>query len=123
MKHHPFLFAAVLATFLFACNKKDDDNPTPAEPDRNVTYRIDCPDCYVVYYKADGTEGTVQHANSSWSYSFTGKKDSTVLLVAMNTSGNPCAVGATILLNNDTLQHNVSYCPISGTVLVTDTLE
>ena len=125
MKHLPFLLAAMILVVTVACKKKSDENPQPnnPEPERNITYRVACSDCYVVYYKADGTEGVEEHVNSNWSYSFVGKKDSTVLLVAMNTTGAPAAVGATILLNNDTLEHAVTYCPISGTVLVDAVLE
>jgi hypothetical protein len=123
MKTFPFLLV-VLAICVLACNKKDDDNPQPnPEPQRNVSYRVSCSDCYVVYYKADGSEGVEEHVNSNWSYSFVGKKDSTVLVVAMNTASSAQAVGATIFLNGDTLEHAVTYCPISGTVLVDAVLD
>lgn len=101
-----------------ACNKKEDTN---AEPKRNVMLRISCSDCFGVWHE-NGVEKNEQHANSSWSRSFVGNKDSEVLLAAMNTSGIIQAVGAAIVLNNDTLKHQVTYCPISGTVLVVDTL-
>lgn len=123
MKTFTFFSAIALVVIIIACNKKDDDTITPTETPRNVTYKIACTDCYVVYYKADGTEGTAQHVNSSWTYSFEGKKDSTVLLVAQNTSGTPAGVAATIILNSDTLQHHEVWCPISGTVFVVDTLQ
>lgn len=101
---------------ILGCKKK------PVEPKREVTYQIQCTDCYVVW-EENGTQKNIQHVNSNWSTTFSGMKDSLVLLCAMNTSGQPQGVGATILLNGDTLKHAMNYCPISGTVIVSDTLE
>ncbi len=113
-----FLFAFVLI-ILFSCKKKVEDTP---EPQRNVTLRIACSDCFVVWHE-NGTEKNVQHANSSWTHTFVGNQNSEVLLAVMNTSGAPQGVGAAIILNGDTLKHQTTYCPISGTVLVVDTLQ
>jgi hypothetical protein len=120
------LLCICLFLVLIACSKKkeDESTPAPAPPSeqRHVEYRIGCVDCTVIYYKADGSQGSEYHKNSSWAYSFEGVKDSIVLLVAMNTDTVPRGVTACIRLNNDTLQLRTTYCPISGTVLVTDTL-
>lgn len=101
---------------LIGCKKKQ------VEQQRDVTYKIQCTDCYVVW-EENGTQKNIQHVNSNWSVTFDGLKDSLVLVCAMNTSSQPQGVGATILLNGDTLKHAINYCPISGTVIVTDTLQ
>lgn len=106
----------IFGFLFFGCNKKNK------EPNRQVTYKIQCTDCFVVW-EENGTQKNIQHVNSSWTTTFDGMKDSLVLLCAMNTSGSPQGVGATILLNGDTLKHAINYCPISGTVVVSDTLQ
>lgn len=105
-----------VALIVTACKKENE------EPKRTVSYKISCTDCFVVW-EENGVQKNATHQGSSWSVTFEGQKGSQVLLVAQNSSGNPQGVGATILLNGDTLQHAVSYCPISGTVVVSDTLE
>ena len=115
MKFYVFCFS-ILCIMLFACKKKTNETP------RKVTYNIQCTDCYVVW-EENGTQKNIQHVNSSWTTTFDGMKDSLVLVCAMNTSGTTQGVGATILLNGDTLKHALNYCPISGTVIVADTLE
>lgn len=112
---YTLIYLSLLSWVMLACKKKTD------ETQREVTYKIQCTDCYVVW-EENGTQKNVQHVNSTWSKTFDGMKDSLVLVCAMNTSGAPQGVGATILLNGDTLKHAVNYCPISGTVLVSDTL-
>ena len=122
-------FACLLSVlFLFACNKKNESDttptPTPVAVQRHVEYRIACTDCEVIYYNGHGdTSVTEFHKNSSWSYSFEGKAGDHVLLVAMNTASAPQGVTACIKLNGDTLASQTTYCPISGTSLVSDTLQ
>jgi hypothetical protein len=119
MKYY-YLLAFILIASV-ACNKKKEDNAS-VEPKRNVTLRISCSDCFVVWHE-NGVEKNEQHANSSWTRTFVGNKGTEVLLAAMNTSGTPQAVAAAIVLNNDTLKHQINFCPISGTVIVVDTLQ
>jgi hypothetical protein len=107
---------SVVCILLLGCKKKTNETP------RKVTYKIQCTDCYVVW-EENGVQKNMQHVNSNWTTSFDGMKDSMVLVCAMNTAGTPQGVGATILLNDDTLKHAMNYCPISGTVVVADTLE
>lgn len=110
------IISLLFLSTLLGCKKKE------VEPQRNVTYKIQCTDCYV-YYKENGQPKSEFHQNSTWSHDFVGMKDSLVLVYAMNTSGQNQFVSATILLNGDTLKHATGSCPISGTVAVSDTLQ
>ena len=109
------IISLLFLSTIFGFKKKE------VEPERNVTYKIQCTDCYV-YYKENGQPKSEFHQNSTWSHDFVGMKDSLVLVYAMNTSGQNQFVSATILLNGDTLKHATGSCPISGTVAVSDTL-
>jgi hypothetical protein len=109
------LAVSLLAVSLNSCKKV-------AEPEWAVTYKIGCTDCFVAYYKPDGTQGSASNQNSDWEYSFEGHAGMVVLVAASNTSGAAQGVTAQILLNGSVLKEHTTFCPISGTVLVTDTL-
>ncbi len=101
--------------FLLASCKKENTY--------KVTYSIGCTDCEVIYYKdAKETQATEYHQNSSWTYSFNGKKGQAVLLLAYNTGGAPQGVTATITVNGTVLTTQTTYCPVSGDAFVVDTL-
>lgn len=95
---------------------------TKQQIEYQVSYRISCTDCFVVW-EENGVQKYASNQNTSWGVDFIGQKDSIVLLMARNSSGVYQSVGATILVDGDTIQHLVSYCPISGTVVLIDTLD
>lgn len=117
MKNIYLSIICAMAIGLFACKK--DSN---AEAKRTVEYSIACSDCYVVCYDENGQEKSYYNQNSNWKYTMEAQAGDVVLLVAHNTSNGYATVGATIKLNGEVIKTAQSYCPISGTVLVTDTL-
>jgi hypothetical protein len=112
-----FLFALLFLPILFASCKKETSNAS-----YRVEYAIDCTDCFVVCYDENGNQKSWYHQNSSFSYGFDGEKGDVVLMVAQNTSQAAAAVTGRIRINGTITQEKTSYCPISGTVIVTDTL-
>jgi hypothetical protein len=114
------VFLSILLLLIVGC-KKDNNNHQPVL--WKVTYNIGCTDCQVVYYK-DSLENqqSENNQNSSWSYTFYGKKNQTTLLLAYNTSDHPQGVTATIMLNDTILESRTTYCAISGVSFVVDTL-
>lgn len=114
-----YMVLPFMALILSAGCKKDNDSAAA----RTVEYSIDCPNCFVVYYDANGQQVSLQDQNSSWKQTIEGKAGGIVLLAAQNSSGSPAAVTGTIKLNGAILAERTTYCPISGTVLVTDTLQ
>lgn len=117
MKNLYLVFTAMLLTFVLASCKKDGD------PKRTVEYSIECPDCFVVYYDENGAQVSLQNQTTGWSKTINGKPGGVILLAAQNSSGSPAMVKGVIKLNGVVLKENTSYCPISGTVIVTDTLQ
>ncbi len=99
--------------------------PPAAKKTYKVTYEIGCTDCQVIYYSDSmQTQAVEDHQNSSWTYTFYGKKGQEVLLFAYNTSSQAQGVTATIKLNDTTtLTSYTNYCPISGYSFVVDTLQ
>lgn len=82
-----------------------------------------CSDCEVIYISDSlGKQQTEYHKNSTWTYSFFGKKGQQVLFLAYNTSSAPQGVTATIELNDSVLTTQTNYCPISGDAFVLDTI-
>jgi hypothetical protein len=114
-----YLVLPVAALLLLGACKKDDSANQP----RTIEYSIDCPNCFVVYYDADGNQVSLQDKNSLWKQTIEAKQGGIVLLAAQNSSGNPTAVTGRIKLNGTVLTEKTTYCPISGTVLVTDTIQ
>jgi hypothetical protein len=112
----------LIVSALLASCKKESSN-LAINKTYKVKYTIGCTDCEVIYYK-DSMEGqqTEYHQNSSWSYTFYGKKNQAVLLLAYNTSSAPQGVTATISVNDSVLTTQTTYCPISGDAFVVDTL-
>jgi hypothetical protein len=115
MKKFTLLFAA-LTLLLSACKKE-------SEQVYKVSYSIGCTDCMVVYVSdQNGTQTTVEHQNSSWTYSFNAKKNQEVLLLAYNTASAPQGVTATINLNDEILETRTTYCAVSGVSFCADTV-
>jgi hypothetical protein len=117
MKKLYILLPVMALLFITACKKEND-----SAEQLTVEYSIDCPNCFVVYYDANGQQVSLQDQNSSWKQTIEGKPGGIVLLAAQNSSGSPAAVTGVIKLNGAVLAERTTYCPISGTVLVTDTL-
>ncbi|UPT66101.1 MAG: hypothetical protein M0D57_16650 [Sphingobacteriales bacterium JAD_PAG50586_3] len=117
MKKLYMVLPVMAFVFLSACKKDSND-----DEQRTVEYSIECPNCYVIYYDANGEQVILQDQNSSWKQTIDAKPGAIVLLAAQNSSSSPAAVTGTIKLNGTVLAEQTTYCPISGTVLVTDTL-
>lgn len=114
------LVAAIIGAL--GCNKdSDDDNNQSVQ--RAIEYSIECEDCYVAYYKSGGQQLSEQNVATGWKYSFDAKKGDVVFIAAMNAKSEPAMVGATIKLNGQVYKTDYSHCAISGTVIVTDTLD
>jgi hypothetical protein len=120
MFRYSIIFCAVIV-FFFSC-KKDSDNNNNV-PLYKISYNIGCTDCEVIYVSDSlGNQSTEYHQNSSWSYSFHGKKNQEVLMLAYNTSDHAQGVTATIMLNDTVLKSRTTYCAISGISFVVDTI-
>ena len=119
MKNVYLLFTAMLFTMVLSSCKKDGGD----DQERTVEYSIECPDCFVVYYDENGAQVSLQNQATGWSKTINGNAGGVVLLAAQNSSGSPAMVKGVIKLNGTILKENTSYCPISGTVIVTDTLQ
>jgi hypothetical protein len=109
-----------LALFFSACKKESG-------PDNNQNYRvkynIGCTDCTVIYYYDEfGNDTAVYHKNSSWSYTFDGKKGQSLILFATNTSNTPQGITVTISVNDSVTETETRYCAISGDAFVNDTI-
>ncbi|MFM9027917.1 MAG: hypothetical protein ACKOQ6_07955 [Bacteroidota bacterium] len=113
----------LIAAFI-GCSKDDDTgNGGKGAPQLQVTYEVDCPDCYVYCKGPNGVAQNFYHQNNSWTYSYDAGQGDTLVLIAQNTSGAPAVVSGLIKLNGNILAGDTSYCPISGVVIVTDTLD
>jgi len=118
MKNLMFLFF-VCMFIISSCKKESAPGKT-----YKVKYTMACTDCEVIYYKDSlQNQQTEYHKNSSWSYTFYGRKGQEVLFLAYNTSSVPQGVTATITLNDSVLTTQTNYCPISGDAFVVDTLQ
>ncbi len=114
--------------FSIGC-KKDDLNPNiepeveQAEPDKTLRYEIDCPECYVVYYTENEEQIALSGESTGWFVELDVQSGFVALIAAQNQSGSAASVTATIKVDGEILKTNTTYCPISGTVLVTDTVQ
>ena len=92
---------------------------TSAKKTYKVNYTIGCTDCNVLYY-SDSLENQKSeiHQNSSWTYTFYGRKGQNVVLEAYNTSSAAQVVTVTIKVNDTTLITQADDCPISGDAFV-----
>jgi len=118
MKAFPYVFLIFAMGYLFSsCKKESTQQPL------RVEYSINCADCFVVCYDENGNEKSWYNQNDSFSYGFNGEKGDVLLLVAHNTSSGPAAVTGRIKVNGANRKERTSYCPINGTVIVTDTLQ
>ena len=122
MKKANYVLALCLITVtIFAC-KKDDNKNDSTPTARTVSYRIQCTDCFVSCSGPNGVMQNFFHQNDSFAYSYNAQAGDTLLLVVQNTSNIVQTVTGMILLNGGIRTFASSTCPISGTVIVSDTL-
>jgi len=114
----------LVAVCVASCKKEDDDSDNQQQEILyKVKYNIGCTDCQVIYVSDSlGTQTTEYNKNSSWTYSFYGKKNQEILMLAYNTSSAPQGVNARITVNDSILQDRTTYCPINGMSFVVDTI-
>lgn len=124
------LFFISILLFTTSCKKEDvnenmneQNEQTAVEQEKTLRYEIECPDCYVVYYAEDEEQISSPGESTGWYVELDVKSGFVGLLVAKNQSESPAAVTATMKLDGEVIQSKTTYCPISGTVLVTDTIQ
>ena len=126
-----FMLIAIISLAFFSCKKENSkplrntgvNSSDTVQKTYKVKYTIGCTDCEVVFYKDSlQNQQTEYHQNSSWSYTFYGKKNQSVLLLAYNTSTASQGVTATISVNDSVLTTQTNYCPVSGDAFVEDTI-
>jgi len=116
------IFLLIALPFIFFSCEKTADN-IPETKTYKVAYNIGCTDCMVVYVSdSAGTQTTEYNQNSSWSYSFFGKLNQEVLLLAYNTSSTPQGVNVKISVNDSILKDKTHYCAINGVSFAADTI-
>lgn len=121
-------FAMILSLagilFAYSCSKDDNANSTPAPNPTTlaVRYEIRGTDCFVYCTGANGLANNFFHQGNSFNYSYNAKSGDTLRLIVQNTSGNPESISGYIYLNDSILASETSYCPINGTVIISDTL-
>lgn len=114
------LFCCAIALAMAGCKKETD---TIIAKTYKVKYSIGCTDCMVVYVSdTAGTQQTAYNQNSSWSYTFNGKLNQELLLLAYNTSNTPQGINVKIVLNDSVLTDRTTYCAISGVSFAADTI-
>lgn len=115
-----FLFCCAITFVMFGCKKETD---TTSAKTYKVKYNIGCTDCTVIYVAdTSGTQQTAYHQNSSWTYTFNGKQNQELLLLAYNTSNAPQGVNVKIAVNDSVLTDRTTYCAISGVSFAADTI-
>jgi hypothetical protein len=117
------VISALIAVCFASCQKEDDDNNQPEKKLYKVKYNIGCSDCQVIYVSDSlGAQTTEYNQNSSWTYSFYGKLNQEILLLAYNTSSAPQGVNVKIAVNDSILSDRTTYCAISGVSFAADTI-
>lgn len=126
----PVLFIAAILVFSSSCKKDDlaedmneQNEQTAVEQEKTLRYEIECPNCYVVYYAEDEEQISSPGECTGWFVELDVQTGFVGFLVAQNQSGSPAAVTTTMKLNGEILQTKTTYCPVSGTVFVTDTIQ
>jgi hypothetical protein len=99
---------------LYSCKKTKD---------QTLRYEISCQDCFIVYYKENQEQVSIFGNSGDWSHEMPVSPGFVALVVAQNMADQPALVTARIKLNGEILKEAQSQCPISGTVLVTDTIQ
>jgi|GEM_PF-2950926 len=117
------LFSCLL--FLATACKKEDTSPLlDAVPKKKkVRYEIDCPGCFVVWYEQNEQQLNESGQTTGWFKELDVDVGFVALVAAHNQSGTPAAITARILVDNTLLKTQTTFCPISGVVLVTDTIK
>lgn len=124
MKNNYLLISILFLAFVSCKKKEEDEDISPVKKTYKVTYEIGCTDCQVIYYKDSlQTQAVEDHKNSSWTFTFYGRKNQEVLLFAYNTSSVAQGVTATIKVNDTVTTTQTNYCPVSGNAFVVDSLE
>jgi hypothetical protein len=108
------LWLFVCLGILYSCNENKE---------QTLKYEISCQDCFIVYYKENQEQVSVFGNSGEWSHELPVRKGFVALLVAQNMADQPALVKARLMLNGEVLKEAESTCPISGTVLVTDTIQ
>lgn len=116
------IFITSILIFNTGCKKEELKEEVTTEQSKKLRYEIDCPDCYVVYYSYDEEQVSLTGKSTGWYKDLDVKTGFVGLIIAQNQSGTPAAVTATIKLNDEIIQSKTSYCPVTGTVFVTDTI-
>jgi hypothetical protein len=108
------LWLFVSLGLVYSCNKNKE---------QTLRYEISCEDCFIVYYKENQEQVSVFGNSGEWSHELPVNAGFVALLVAQNMADQPSLVKAKMSLNGEVLKEAVSTCPISGTVLITDTIQ
>lgn len=110
---------------LTSCKKEEnpiqEENPTPQK--KTLRYEITCPSCYVVHYEENEEQVATSGQSTGWYKEMEVDPGFVALIAAQNQSGSAAAVTATIKVDGVILKTQTTYCPVSGTVLVTDTIK
>lgn len=113
--------------FSTSCKKEElNENmneQNTVEQEKTLRYEIECPDCFVVYYAEDEEQISSTGESTGWYAELDVKAGFVGLVAAQNQSGSPAAVTATMKLDGEIINTKTTYCPVSGTVLVTDTIQ
>lgn len=116
-------FLAVLAS----CKKEENpiqvENPTPQPQKKTLRYEITCPNCFVVHYEENEEQVATSGQSTGWYKELQVDPGFVALIAAQNQSESHAAVTATIKVDGVILKTQTTYCPVSGTVLVTDTIK
>ena len=128
MNYSTLLLLSSIILLSVGC-KKEDLNPSTepeteqVEQTKKLRYEINCPECYVVYYTENQEQIAVSGESTGWFVELDVNAGFVALIAAQNQSGSATAVTATIKVDGEILKTKTTYCPISGTVLVTDTIQ
>jgi len=114
-------FIVVLASCKKEENPIQDENPAPQK--KTLRYEITCPNCFVVHYEENEEQVSSSGQSTGWYKELQVDPGFVALIAAQNQSGSPVAVTATIKVDGVVLKTQTTHCPVSGTVLVTDTIK
>lgn len=122
--HVTSVLSLLIVMFSYSCSKDDNTNTTPAPNPTTlaVRYEIRGTDCFVYCTGANGQANNFFHQGSNFTYSYNAQYGDTLRLIIQNTSGNPESISGYIYLNDSIVAADTSYCPINGTVIISDTL-
>lgn len=124
------LFFASILLFTTSCKKEDlnenmneQNEQNTAQQEKTLRYEIECPDCFVVYYAENEEQISSTGESTGWYSELEVEPGFVSFIAAQNQSGSPAAVTVTIKLDGEILKTKTTYCPVIGTVFVTDTIQ